>query len=262
MRRSIGRFAAYVLIIYVVNGVLTALYFLAGANEMALFIAAMWIPIVAVIIVLAATGRAKMIGSLFLRFFRFGFPARNLGLVAVYLVIVALSLATYALFVTDYRVPERINWTLLLSSLPLTMFGAAIAEEYGWRGFALDELCESFSPFISSVIIGVFWTIAHIPLWLTPSLGYAGIPFGSFAVALVAQSISYTFLVRASGGSLFPAWLTHFLMNETLALVPLLGMSASPFFYYYATGQLIYAAIILVATRGTLVGVRTAPKAA
>jgi len=49
--------------------------------------------------------------------------------------------------------------------LPQLLFPpAGLPEEYGWRGFALPHLLKSRSAFASSLIIGLFWALWHIPI--------------------------------------------------------------------------------------------------
>jgi membrane protease YdiL (CAAX protease family) len=40
-----------------------------------------------------------------------------------------------------------------------------IAEEFGWRSYVLDSLQSKYNALISSIIIGLFWGIWHLPLF-------------------------------------------------------------------------------------------------
>jgi len=47
-------------------------------------------------------------------------------------------------------------------------FAAGVIEEPGWRGYAQRALREHHSTVIESLIIGVFWALWHLPLFLIP----------------------------------------------------------------------------------------------
>lgn len=56
------------------------------------------------------------------------------------------------------------------------MLVANIWEEIGWRGFALPRLQKRFSPLLSSLVLGFFWSQWHLPLLLNPTEEIAVIP--------------------------------------------------------------------------------------
>lgn len=53
-------------------------------------------------------------------------------------------------------VPWSENWLFYLLSI-LAMLIGCFTEEIGWRGFLLPHLQEKYSPFLSSIIIGILW---------------------------------------------------------------------------------------------------------
>ena len=82
-----------------------------------------------------------------------------------------------------------------------------IGEEVGWRGFALPNLRKRFGAITSSVIIGVFWTLWHIPMMAmqhtSPWLYFAFFPF------MICGSIFFTWLWENTNRSLLLAVLAH-----------------------------------------------------
>ena len=100
--------------------------------------------------------------------------------------------------------------------LMLTIF-AGIGEEFGWRGFALPRLQNRYNALVTSIIVGAFWSLWHIPLYfLDGSLQYsfrmdAGLipAILGYTVFLIAWSIQYTWLFNNTKGSVLLAAVFH-----------------------------------------------------
>jgi membrane protease YdiL (CAAX protease family) len=101
----------------------------------------------------------------------------------------------------------------------MVIFTGATGEELGWRGFALPRLQGRFSALTSSLLIGCWWGVWHVPGWImsndVPSLGY----MGSFMLTVIAQSVFITWLVNNTGGSVLMATLNHYAVNISSGLV-------------------------------------------
>jgi len=83
----------------------------------------------------------------------------------------------------------------------------SVAEEVGWRGFALPRLSKNMGPFAASGVIGVLWTLWHIPMFLG-----AGVPLSMLVVMLLqllGGSLLMTWAHGRSGGSLLVAVAGH-----------------------------------------------------
>ena len=81
-------------------------------------------------------------------------------------------------------------------------------EEIGWRGFALPKLQTLLkSPFYSSLIVGIFWSIWHLPIYLVP--GQSSIPLPVFLFFTIGLSLIYTVVFNQTNGSLFSVVLLH-----------------------------------------------------
>jgi membrane protease YdiL (CAAX protease family) len=109
--------------------------------------------------------------------------------------------------------------TLLIGLL----FGAL--EEPGWRGYAQEGLQRRMPVFWASMIVGVFWALWHLPLFLIggtyqQGLGIGSLAFWSFNLALIVGSPVYAWLYNASGRVIFAPVLYHGLGNLFRELVP------------------------------------------
>lgn len=107
----------------------------------------------------------------------------------------------------------------LLSYIPLFVFQlfiSALAEEPGWRGFALPHLQEAYGALKGTLILGVCWGCWHLPLFLIPGYGGArtdflgvGIPFAEFLVSVMAATIIITWVFNHTRASLLIAMMLH-----------------------------------------------------
>ena len=55
-----------------------------------------------------------------------------------------------------------------LAILPFVLFiliFGPIPEELGWRGYVLDRLQVKLSAIVSSLVLGAFWALWHLPLF-------------------------------------------------------------------------------------------------
>jgi len=126
------------------------------------------------------------------------------ALVALFLPAGLLSLGLWLLRAAGYEGP----WHYLpgLPQLVVALI-VSVAEETGWRGYALPRLIEKHGPFVGSCVLGVLWTLWHIPMFLA-----VGIPMSLGLVMLlffVGGSLFFTFLYRQAQGSLLMAVLAH-----------------------------------------------------
>ena len=93
-------------------------------------------------------------------------------------------------------------------------FAAAVIEEPGWRGYAQRALRERRSTVVGSLIIGVFWALWHLPLFLIPgtyqsTMGLQSTGFVFFMSSILVGSLVYGRLYDAVGGFAVIAVLYH-----------------------------------------------------
>jgi membrane protease YdiL (CAAX protease family) len=91
----------------------------------------------------------------------------------------------------------------------------ALGEEVGWRGYALPALQARYSALISSVILGVMWTLWHLPVFFNPEMYYSDLPFGLFLAYLIPFTILISWLFNSTGGSVLMAIIVHAAMNSS-----------------------------------------------
>jgi len=137
--------------------------------------------------------------------------------------------------------------------LPLLILGP-VSEEIGWRGYALGRLQTRWNALTSSLIIGLVWALWHLPLFLMvgTSQHELGLPFISFMVGIMANSVFYTVLYNNTKQSLWSAILYHWLFT-CAAQVVLSGVTRSPFYNWLEyLPYIIMAAIVVLIWRRQL----------
>ncbi|HZD24299.1 MAG TPA: type II CAAX endopeptidase family protein [Acidimicrobiia bacterium] len=97
--------------------------------------------------------------------------------------------------------------------------GAALVEEPGWRGYALDALLKRHSLAVSSVALGVVWALWHLPQFFLEGtyqhdeVGFATGLFWMFMAAIIVQTFLYVWVVTSTSGSILAAIVFHALTN-------------------------------------------------
>jgi membrane protease YdiL (CAAX protease family) len=95
-----------------------------------------------------------------------------------------------------------------------------IIEEFGWRGYVLPRLQARWNALTSSIIVGAFWALMHLPNWFIPP----GNPnrndsFWNFAVQIILASILYTWIFNNTRGNILGVILAHTMSNTVGALI-------------------------------------------
>ena len=106
--------------------------------------------------------------------------------------------------------PDQVaSWPLIVTSTLIFLinpFGGAW-EEPGWRGYALPLLLRRHSALVASAVLGVIWTLWHVPMFLT---GF--IPWPD-AVLVFALTFVFTAIYLHTAGSVLIAFLLHASLN-------------------------------------------------
>jgi membrane protease YdiL (CAAX protease family) len=121
----------------------------------------------------------------------------------------------------------------------------AYPEEYGWRGYALPRMLDRYSPEAASLILGLIWGLWHLPLHFIPTTTQYVIPIWQFVLQTIVLTFLYTWLHKATGGSVFIASLFHTFSNLAGAAIPYWTSDAGR---WVSFGFLLIAAVVIVAT--------------
>ena len=149
----------------------------------------------------------------------------------------------------------------LIQFVLIFFFGGPLAEELGWRGFALPLMQSRYGALKASLLLGVLWTLWHLPHFLTEAQGggpgtglkvfYINLPI--FLVLCVSITIIMTWVFNHTKGNLFIAILLHTSINafstiQSHVSAPNLTNTNVPF----VLGFGVLALLILGLTRGVL----------
>jgi uncharacterized protein len=142
--------------------------------------------------------------------------------------------------------------------------GGPLAEEPGWRGFALPRMQTRFGALKGALLLGVVWAFWHLPDFLTRAQGGGpGTGWGAFftnlpifLLVVVALNIVMTWVYNHTRGSLFIALLLHASINTAGILPELFPTPNIPIMTLSNIALLIALALpallILILTRGRL----------
>jgi len=165
----------------------------------------------------------------------------------------------------EIHAPSVLVLAVYVPALLFQMLTTGLAEEPGWRDFALPRLQDRFDPLRASLVLGPLWALWHLPLFLSD---WGGFPDAHWSrpIVFTVFCISFNFVVswvfNRTGQSLPLVMLLHVSVNNFSSVVwselfP--SLSSDLTLLAQATAAVVAAVVVLVGTRGRLgyVGERT-----
>jgi uncharacterized protein len=200
-----------------------------------------WVPNIAAFIVIRFILKRKngiknlIRGWLIFRFKPYWYLAAASPLIVAFLV-----LLVYKLFSGYYPVSElAADPAAILSVIIMITITGAMGEELGWRGFVQPWLLTQMSALNAGLLLGVVWVLWHLPLWFA-GLGFEDIPYWAYAITGISFTITATWAVNNTGGSMFIASLLHLTLNLSVNIID------NHILPYYAFGMILFAVILIL----------------
>lgn len=156
------------------------------------------------------------------------------------------------------QVPSLMVLAVFVPGLLLQMITTGLAEEPGWRDFALPRLQRSAGPLGAAAIVGPLWGVWHLPLFLTQWGGGPDVAWYrpvEFIAVCVALNVVMQWVFNRTGQSLPMAMLLHVSINNFASVVwsdMFPGLSTDYVQHALLLGSSVAAGVLLVATRGRL----------
>ncbi|MDI9624687.1 MAG: type II CAAX endopeptidase family protein [Methanothermobacter sp.] len=117
-------------------------------------------------------------------------------------------------------------WIIIPAFFYILFLGGPMAEEFGWRGYALDRLQTKYNALISSIILGIIWGLWHLPLFFMKGQEiYRNVPILGFILGTVLLSILFTWIYNNTGRSILAVLLFHTMGNLSHFIFPTMATS-------------------------------------
>jgi uncharacterized protein len=107
-------------------------------------------------------------------------------------------------------------------TIPLTAFISFMsgpwAEEFGWRGYALDRIIKPLGAIRGSIVLGLIWGVWHLPLFFMSAtwhseIGFELTGFWTFTLRSVGLGLIMTWVYLNTDRSILSGILMHFTSN-------------------------------------------------
>lgn len=122
----------------------------------------------------------------------------------------------------------------------VAFFIAALCEELGWSGYAIEPLQKRWGALQAGMILGALWAVWHIVPWLQADRSLVWIAWQ--CLTLVASRVLHVWVYNNAGKSVFITALGHAISNISWQLFPNQGSHYDP----RITGLLTASAAIMV----------------
>lgn len=162
------------------------------------------------------------------------------------------------------RAPAVATIAAYVPVLLLQMITTGLAEEPGWRDFALPRLQRRYGPLRAAFVLGPLWALWHLPLFLTEWGGWPDAHVTRpliFVVFCISFNIVMSWVFNRTGESLPLSMLMHVSVNTFASLLwsdMFPTLDAERALAAMAAGAVVAATVLLISTRGRL-GYRLPP---
>ncbi|MER7051494.1 type II CAAX endopeptidase family protein [Streptomyces sp. NPDC000351] len=161
-------------------------------------------------------------------------------------------------------VPGAVALAGFVPGLIMQMVTTGLAEEPGWRDFAMPIIQRRSGALLGSLVVGLLWGLWHLPLFLTEWAEYPDVAWWEpveFVATTIAFSLVMTWVFNRTGQSLPVTMLLHVGVNNFNSVLwsdmfPELGREHAA--HTFLVSSVVVAAVLLIATRGRL-GYEPAP---
>ncbi|MGI5273692.1 CPBP family glutamic-type intramembrane protease [Nonomuraea sp. CA-218870] len=171
----------------------------------------------------------------------------------------ALIAAGLALSDGDVRMPSAVLLLAYLPSLVIQMVTTGLAEEPGWRDFALPRMQRKWGPLGGTLVLGPLWALWHLPLFMSewgqwPDVTWLRI--AEFVAFCCTFSVVVTWVFNRTRQSLPLIMLLHVSVNNFMSVLygdmfPSIASVEQASHVTLLAGTTA-ALVVLVATRGRL----------
>jgi membrane protease YdiL (CAAX protease family) len=187
-------------------------------------------------------------------------------LLTLFLPVLFTLLGIFTAYLLGYALPsfEITNPLMIIPYAIFLLIYGPLPEEMGWAGFELDRLQAKYNALLSSLILGVFWALWHLPLFfIDGSYQNSDVILGSlrfwltFIPGIISLQILQTWIYNNTGRSILTAVIIHFMVNFSGEMLALTDIHE-----YLRTLWTILFTIIVIFVWGykTLTGSKNPPK--
>ena len=156
----------------------------------------------------------------------------------------------------EMHAPSTLALVALVPALLGQMVTTGLAEEPGWRDFALPRAQRRFGPVRAALLVGLVWGVWHLPLHLTVWGEWPDVPWFrplEFIVFCIVFNIVMTWVFNRTGQSLPLAMLLHVSVNNTASVLwadMFPGMDRDTFQHALIVAAGVAAGVLRVRSRG------------
>jgi membrane protease YdiL (CAAX protease family) len=178
-----------------------------------IFILMVWAPAIASMSLIARYYGIKALGSFFRRLFLW-----RMSVLWWLVLLVGIPAVFYLGATIKGEFPAQFPFAPWYAVIPALATALVIGpvEEFGWRGMALPLLQRKYTPFVASIMLGTVWAVWHLPSFFMSGTPQSSWSFGFFFLGVIAIALILTQMFNASKGSLFVAFLFHFMVNNPI----------------------------------------------
>ncbi|HMA60307.1 MAG TPA: type II CAAX endopeptidase family protein [Halanaerobiales bacterium] len=168
-------------------------------------------------------------------------------------------IAGLTIFITSRLGAGSANVDILTKPLPIIgnfvyilFLGGPLQEEFGWRGYALPRLLKRYNALVASIILGLIWSIWHLPLNFISQAGLQYQAAVSYVISsmilMVFVSILFTWIYTNTGGSILAVLIFHTMLNlSTYVIFPVFELEMGPPIYMFL---ILIVTLIVIFTFG------------